>query len=70
MSGSKLGGRKVDFVIKPNIRKYMNRINITLDSATQAILDAQAAKEGRSRSQHIRELVKAEQKRLKRNKQG
>lgn len=68
MSGSKLGGRKVDFVIKPNIRKYMNRINITLDSATQAILDAQAAKEGRSRSQHIRELVKAEQKRLKRNK--
>ena len=46
----------------------MNRINITLDSATQAILDAQAAKEGRSRSQHIRELVKAEQKRLKRNR--
>jgi len=41
------------------------RINITIDEKTLALLDAQAKKEGRSRSAHIRELVKLEEKRDK-----
>jgi len=40
----------------------MNRINITIDSASLAQLDKQAAKEGRTRSAQIRELVKKESK--------
>lgn len=42
----------------------MNRINITIDNASLAQLDKQAAKEGRSRSAQIRELVKKEDKRI------
>lgn len=38
----------------------MNRINITIDSTSLAQLDKIAAKEGRSRSAQIRELVKKE----------
>tara|TARA_B110000908_G_C10247393_1_gene449654 strand:- start:954 stop:1079 length:126 start_codon:yes stop_codon:yes gene_type:complete len=40
----------------------MKRINITIDSEALAQLDKQAAKEGRTRSAHIRELVKKELK--------
>ena len=36
----------------------MNRINIYIDPASLAQLDKQAKKEGRTRSAHIRELVK------------
>ena len=41
-----------------------NRINITIDSASLAQLDKQAAREGRSRSAQIRELVKKEAKKI------
>ena len=36
----------------------MNRINITIDSESLAQLDRQAKEEGRTRSAHIRELIK------------
>lgn len=39
------------------------RINITIDDKSLKELDEQAKKENRSRSAHIRELVKAESKR-------
>ena len=42
----------------------MNRINITIDSASLAQLDKIAAREGRSRSAQIRELVKKEAKKI------
>jgi len=40
----------------------MNRINIYIDPAILAMLDKQAKQEGRSRSAHVRELVKKEEK--------
>ena len=44
--------------------EQMNRINITIDSASLAQLDKIAAREGRSRSAQIRELVKKEAKKI------
>lgn len=46
----------------------MKRTTVFLDQQTEDWLNSQCKKENRNRSQHIRELVKAEQKRLKRNK--
>lgn len=42
----------------------MSRINITIDDKSLDELDKQAKTEGRSRSGHIRELVKMERERL------
>ena len=44
----------------------MKRINVTIDDKTLAQLDKIAAKEGRTRSAQIRELVKKEVKKSQR----
>tara|TARA_R100000655_G_scaffold15789_2_gene34786 strand:+ start:154 stop:300 length:147 start_codon:yes stop_codon:yes gene_type:complete len=47
----------------------MPRINIHLSNQNLELVDEQAKKEGRSRSGHIAELIKAEEKRSNANEQ-
>ena len=62
MSRSKLGGRKVDFVIKPNIRKCMKKHshhNVRLDDYTKRVLVAASEKTSIKQAEIVRELILA-----------